>query len=672
MFAGSDFFNMFSFGLVAGNKNKVLEDKSSVVISESLAKKIYGSVNKAVGKQFNWQIAFFNCPVIVSGVFKDVPANSSMQFDFLLSYESWKDPALFHRQMNWGNHGPQTYLVLKEGTDINRFNEKIKNFIKEKDKTSKITLFARPYSDRYLYNEYENGYKSGGRIEYVKLFSAIAVFLLFIACINFMNLSTAKASTRLKEVGIKKAVGADRKSLIIQYISESMFMAFLSLAFALIMVELFLPEFNVITGKHLHLFGTSGFILPAVIITFVTGLVAGSYPALYLSKFNPVAVLKGKINSSSGEMWARKGLVVVQFTLSVVMIVAVIVVYRQIGFIQNKNLGFDKDNVLYFSAEGNIQKSIEPFITEVKKVPGVANAAGQRESLIGVGNFTIGLSWEGKNPEDIIRFAFSAVSYDYFETAGLTMNEGRGFSRDFGSDSLGIIINEEAARIIGYKGPVGKSINMWGTNRQILGVVKNFYNHSMHELVQPSLFILRPNEISSIIVKLKPGNQAAAIEGIKNVYSSFNPGYDFDFKFVDEDYQELYSAERRVSILSKYFAGIAIIISCLGLFGLASFTAERKTKEIGIRKILGAGEMNVVYMLSAGFTKLVAVSIALAMPLSYFLVKSWLDSFAYRVDLSIWYFAAASAATLILTWITVGLQAIKAARINPADCLRNE
>jgi ABC-type antimicrobial peptide transport system permease subunit len=672
LFAGTDFFNMFSFDLIAGNKSTVLNDKASIVISESLAKKMFGSVNAAMGKQFKWQIAFFYNEVIVNGIFKDVPGNSSLQFDFLLSYESWKDPVLFNRQMNWGNHGPSTFLVLRKGTDINKFSEKIKNYIKEKDKNSSITLFVRPFSDAYLYGSYENGQQAGGRIEYVRLFSIIAVFLLFIACINFMNLSTAKASTRLKEVGIKKAVGAGRRSLIFQYMSESMFLSFLSLAVALILVELLLPQFNIITGKELSLFGGTGFIIPAFVIAFLTGLISGSYPALYLSRFNPVTVLKGKINTSVGELWARKGLVVLQFTLSVILIVSVLVVYKQIEFIQNKNLGYDKDNVLYFPAEGNIQGKPDVFISELKKIPGVVNASGQRESLIGAGNFTVGVSWQGKNPDDVVRFGFSAVGYNFFETHGITMKEGRSFNRNYSADSLGIILNEEAARIIGYRNPVGKSINMWGTDRQIIGVVKNYYSRSMHELIQPSLFILSPNEIVTVAVKIKPGSQAATIEAIKNLYSSFNLGYDFYFKFLDEDYQELYTAEMRVSVLSKYFALIAIIISCLGLFGLTAFTAERKTKEIGIRKILGAGEFGILYMLSAGFTKMVIVSITIAIPLSYMLVKNWLDSFAYKIDLNAWYFVSAGVVTLFIAWFTVGIQAIKAARINPIVCLRNE
>ncbi len=487
-----------------------------------------------------------------------------------------------------------------------------------------------------------------------------------------MNLFTAKASTRMKEVGIKKAIGAERKSLIVQYLSESVIISLISLLAALLLVEIFLPQFNNITGKHLSLNYSSGIIFAFLSIAVVTGLLSGSYPAFYLSRFKPIAVLKGKLNMPGGELWLRKVLVVFQFSLSIIFIAAVFVIYKQINFIQTKNLGYNKNNVLTFDKEGKAAASEGTFLKELRKVPGVENASSINTNLMGSFNTTGGVSWQGKNPKDIVQFETIDCDYDLIKTLDIKIKEGRAFSRDYGSDDKNIIFNQAAIDFMGIKDPVGKSIRLWGQDRKIIGVVNNFNFESLHEKIKPLFFILNPDRTMKFMVRIKPGNERETINNIKRFYAGFNPGFVFDYKFLDKDYQELYESEERVSALSKYFGVLAILISCLGLLGLAAFTAQRRIKEIGIRKVLGASESAIIYLLSKDFTKLILISMIIALPLSYFIIKTWLNSFAYRIYLNPLYLLGAAVLTLIIAWITVGTQAIKAAMINPSQCLRDE
>ncbi|WP_162055778.1 ABC transporter permease [Pontibacter pamirensis] len=666
-FVSKDFFNVFSYTLTQGDKDQVLQDKNAIVISEALALKLFNTTQNVVGKTVEWQILQFSKPVIISGIFENIPPNSSEQYDFVLSFEEFKD--MLGSGLHWDNHNAETYLLLKEGTDPHQFNNKISGFIKSKLPASNVSLFIRPFSDKYLYDNYENGVQAGGRIEYVKLFSMIAIFILVIACINFMNLSTAKASRRIKEVGIKKAMGANRESLILQYMGESMLMAFASLTVALMFVELSLAPFNQITGKQLVLSLDPRFVLAALGVSFLTGLLAGSYPALYLSGFKPAIVLRGKLDSPGGELWARKGLVVFQFALSVIMIVSVLVVYKQIEYVQTKNLGYNKDNIIYFNAEGKVQDNLNTFLSEAKRIPGVIQASSGG-SIISDHGSTIGLMWEGKNKDDVA-FQTVAVNYDMIETLGINMKEGRTFSRDFGADTSKIIFNEAGVKAMGMKDPIGKVVNLWGEDKKIIGVAKDFHFQSLHERVKPLFFRLEPKTAMKVMVKIEAGREKETIEKLQQFYKGYNPGFVFDYRFLNEDYQELYAAEQRVAVLSKFFAGLAILISCLGLFGLAAFTAERRLKEIGVRKVLGASEFNIVYLLSSDFTKLVLTSILIALPLSYLIVTYWLRNFAYRIDLELWYFISAGLTALLVAWFTVGMQAVKAARVNPSQCLKD-
>lgn len=666
IYASKDFFNVFSFNLIEGDPNKVLTDKKSIVISESTAKALFNTTDNVVGKTIEYQRQM---EYIVSGIFKGTPPNSTQQFDFVLSFEAFKE--MNEGVLSWGNSGPMTFAVLKEGSDPNSFNDKIKNIIGTKVPEKHRTLFAVKYSDLYLHGEYVNGELTGGRIDYVIMFSLIALFILAVACINFMNLSTAKASRRIKEVGIKKAIGANRRSLILQYMGESLLMSLLSLFVAVLLVDILLPQFNSITGKQLTLS-----LDPRIIVSFgtfalVTGLIAGSYPALYLSAFKPAVVLKGKLNTTLGEVWARKGLVVFQFAVSVIFIVSVLVVYKQIQYLQNKNLGYNKDNIVYFGIEGQIGKSKEAFLTELKKIDGVVNASSVAQSMVGGGNTTT-LDWEGKDPEDRTPFAFRPVNYDALEVLGVDIIEGKSFSRA-SNDSLKVIFNEAGIEAMGMKDPVGKTINLGKEYKlQITGVVKNFHYESLRYNVGPMFFVLAPQYTQKIMVKIAAGKETETIERIQRFYQQFNPGFTFDYRFLDQDYQAQYFAEQRIGKLSKYFAGLAILISCLGLFGLAAFTAERRLKEIGIRKVLGASELKIIYLLSADFTKIVFAAIVIALPISYLLTKNWLDDFAYKIPLAWWYFVGAGAIALLISWITVGMQAFKASRVNPVQCLKEE
>ncbi len=669
-YVGEDYFNIFSFNLLQGNADQVLKDKLSMVISRDLAIRLFGVAEDAVGKTVELQ---HDKSFHVTGVFENLPSNSSFQFDFVLPFELFKDDNEWVTE--WGNNGPSSYIILHEGVDPVAFSEKIKDFVKGKDKDdSNVSLFVQKFSERYLHGRFENGVQSGGRIEYVNLFSVIAIFILLIACINFMNLSTACASRKAKEVGIKKSVGAQRQSLIFQYVSESLVMTMLSVGLALLIVWMLLPQFNIITDKKIVLNLKDPQLLMWLSgITLFTGLIAGSYPALYLSGFRPAAVLKGEVRGSWGELWARKGLVVFQFTLSVILIVSVLVIYRQIDYVQTQNLGYTKEHLIQFPIEGKVEANRETFLTEVRGIPGVVSAASIGHSLLGRNNNTSGLEWDGKNPDDNILFENVGTNYGLLETLGVEMAEGRMYSEEYGSDSTKIIFNEAAIRVMNLENPIGKTIKLWDQyDLQIIGVVKDFHFQSLHDVVNPLFFRLRPSNTWNIMVRLEAGKEKETLAALDKFYRDFNPGFTFEYQFQDQEYAQQYAAEQRVASLSFYFATMAILISCLGLFGLAAFTAERRLKEIGIRKALGSSSTNIVILLSGDFTRMVLVSILVGLPVSYWLLHTWLKRFAFHIDLEIWYFLVAGLIALFIAWITVASQAIKAARVNPVKCLRTE
>jgi predicted permease len=669
-YVGEDFFNIFSYPLIEGNPDKVLEDKTAIVISRELAKKLFNTDENVIGKTVEWQ---HKRSYQVTGLFDKV-TSSSYQFDFVLSFEDFKDDNEW--VTSWGNNGPPSFIILREGSDAAAVSDKIKDFVKKKNNEgeSNVTLFLKPYSERYLYGRYENGKQSGGRIEYVRLFSIIAVFILVIACINFMNLSTARASRRAKEVGIKKSIGAQRQSLIFQYISESMVTSLLSLLVAIAVVWMFLPAFNIITDKKIVLTLSDPQLLAMLLgVTVFTGLLAGSYPALFLSGFKPAAVLKGELKGSWGELWARKGLVVFQFALSVILIVSVLVIYKQIDFVQSKNLGYKKDNLISIPIEGKVESSLETFLTEVKRIPGVSSASSMGHDLIGRNNNTSGLEWDGKNPEDEILFENVRVNYDMLETLGVEMVAGRTFSREHSTDTSKIIFNEAAIRVMNMEDPVGKVIKLWDQyDLEIIGVVKDFNFQSLHDVVNPLFFMLDQRNTWNVMIRLEGGKEKETLKMLTDFYKEYNPGFSFEYTFQDQEYAKQYAAEQRVATLSGYFAAFAILISCLGLFGLATFTAERRLKEIGIRKALGSSSTNIVMLLSGDFTRMVLLSILIGLPVSYWLLSGWLERFAFHIDLEIWYFAAAGLIALLIAWLTVASQAIKAAMINPVKCLRSE
>lgn len=673
IFASANFFRAFSFPLLSGDPERVLAGRNAAVISSNLAQSLFGSAEEAMGKTIEWEVLGQKKQSLVTGVLDKMPANNSMRFDFVLSYELLLSE-IWTGGQKWWNEGPQTYLLIKQGTDMERFNAKIGGFIKKYFPETIFTLFGRPYSDGYLYGKYENGVQAGGRIEYVRLFSLIAGFVLLIACINFMNLSTAKASRRLKEVGIKKTVGASRNSLILQFMGEAMLMSLASLLVAIALAGLLLPQFNHLTGKQLSLEWRPAWAGAALGVALATGLLAGSYPAFYLSGFTPASVLKGRLKNGAGEILARKGLVVFQFAVSLFLIVAVLVVYRQLEFAQSKNLGYDKANVLYFDKEGKVSQHTDDFLAALRKIPGVLNASAIQQNMVhnGVTSSTYGIEWPGKTEKDLIDFTLRGVDYDLIETLGIPLKEGRSFSRAFGAKESGLVFNETAIRAMGLKNPVGQSVKMWGQDKTIIGVVKDFHMTSLHEPIAPMVFAYMPESTIMIMAKIAAGREKETIDRIREFYRRYNPGYVPDFKFLDDEYQAQYVSEQRVSILSRYFAGLAILISCLGLLGLATFTAEQRTKEIGIRKVLGASATGITALLATDFLKLVVLAIAIATPLAWWGMNEWLAGFAYHIELQWWMFVLAGSAAIAIALLTVGVQSVRAAVAHPVKALRSE
>ncbi|HEX8531011.1 MAG TPA: ABC transporter permease [Cytophagales bacterium] len=676
IFASRDFFRVFSYPLLHGTAGPVWTDKNSILISEDLARNLFGTTQDGVGKTVTWNHVMFMGPFRVAGVFKNLPTHSTTRFDVVFNYQLMLDHD--SGAAGWNGSYAQTYVVVREGTDPDALTRKIISVYKARQpENTAPDLFLQRYSEQYLHGNYENGVPVGGRITYVKVLTLVAGFILLIACINFMNLATAQASRRMKEIGVKQAIGAGRKALVMQFLAESTLMAFLAMLVAIAGVALLLPQFNQVTGKVLRLQADLGHVGVLFGIVAGVGVLAGSYPAFYLSGFGPVAIARGAAGrigqrTAGREPWVRKGLVVFQFVLSVVFMVGFLVIHEQIDFIQTKNLGYNRDNVLSFDRKGRMTaEKFEAFVAELAQIPGVVRVTSMDGRFVDGGDAQAGYSWRGEESDRGYLFKSPRVGYGFTETLGLQLAAGRAFSREYRDDDSKIMLNESAVRKMSLKDPVGKIIKYGDSEVQVVGVVKDFQYGSLYQRVEPLIFRCRPKG-STMLVKVKAGTERATLGRVESLFRKFHPAYPFEFTFLDAEYQALYQSENRVAVLFNYFTGMAIVISCLGLLGLAAFTAQRRRKEIGIRKVLGASQAGIALLLSSELTRLVLVAVVIALPVSYGLARKWLDSFAHRIDLAWWHFAAAGLLAVLIAWFTVGTQAIGAARANPVHALNQE
>jgi ABC-type antimicrobial peptide transport system permease subunit len=663
------FLEIFSFPLIEGDPKTALDDKFSVLISEDMSVKLFNTTEGVIGETVHFDDEGTSIDYIVSGVFENVPTNSTQQFDVLLNYQLMLEKDQYIDK--WYNSNPYCYVLLKEGANADEFNVKIKNIIKQHHEGSTADLFIQKSSDAYLFGDFKNGVQVGGRIEYVKLFSLVAVVILVIACINFMNLSTAKATTRIKEIGVKKALGARRKTLVGQYYIESFLLTILGTFVALFITFLALPSFGKITGKSLSMDLSQNILLGLIFIVLFAGTLAGSYPALYLSKFKTTESLKGKFSQGFKDIWARKGLVILQLMVSIILIISVLVVSGQIEYIQSANLGYQRDNVLYFDNNGLKPEGYEAFQSLIKDIPGITRVTTTGHDLTGENGHTSGLTWPGKTTNQDINFMNLEMGVNFIETVGIELIQGRSYSTEVGDFRKEIIFNETAIRMMGLEDPIGKTIQLWGKDKKIIGIVKDFRAQSMYDAIEPT-FIQAYRMAGKTMVKIQAGTEQQSLAQLQSVYEEYNPGFPFQYKFVDEDYQAMYQSELRVASLSKLFSLIAILITCLGLLGLTAFSTERRSKEIGIRKVLGSGSWRIVLLLTSEFTKMALLALVVALPIGYIISHQWLSNFADSIVLNAWYFIFTAMITLLVTLFTSGSLTIKAAISNPVKSLRSE
>ncbi len=666
LFAGDGYFDVFRCDLVAGTKTL---NNNQVVISTSLANSLFDGPKNAIGQTVQFTNEYANESFLISGVFQ--PSDDDlMAHNILLSFDiflRWRP-----ENNNWNNGGTRVQLVLKEGVNIDAFNAKINGFLDNFLDTSD-RLFVQKYSDTHLYGKYENGIPVAGKIIYLRIFSLIAIFILIIACINYMNLSTAQATRRIKEIGVKKAVGASRKALIYQYFSESIIIAFLSLILAFGIVVLLLPSFNTITDKVLTISNLSSIAWPASVLTLLTGIISGLYPGFYLSGFKPVSALKGNSDTRSGGLWFRKGLVVFQFAISVILIISVIVIFKQMNFLRESSLGYDQEHLISFNREGKLYEGDpQAFMEEVRNLPGVIHLSYLWGKLPGDVSGGGGMRWQGFDEEaPRIDFSFIEGGYDMAKVLGVEFIDGRSLSRDYGTDNTAVVLNESAADVIGFDDPVGQRFYNGDENGQIVGVVKDFHYEGLHDEIGP-FFFMYTEDGDHFMARILGENQVETITQIEKLHEEFNPGYPFEFSFVDKEYQKQYQEEARISTLSKYFSAVAITISCLGLLALTAFSTQRRFKEIAIRKILGSSDLNIIRLLSREFILLVLVAILIAAPIGFYLMKNWLDGFAYRIDLNPMYFIAASLIMLAIAWLTILSQIAKSTNVKVTESLKTE
>ena len=672
-FAGADFFTMFSYPLLRGTPQTALNTLEGVAISRKMANLFFGSPAAAMGKAIRYENSD---NFRVSAVFEDLPANSSQQFDFLrswIAFEKENDDWI----NNWGNSDAPTFIQLRQDANLAKVRAEIKDFIyryQQKSKGFRVELDLVSYPEKYLHSTFKNGKIDGGRIEYIHLFSLVAVIILLIACINFMNLATARSTKRAKEVGVRKVIGAARPVLMAQFMGEAMLLTFFSILIAILLTTLLLPAFNELTGKQLSLPVRQPLFWTAMLgLLLLAGFVSGSYPAIFLSSLNPIRVLKGSLRFSGGATFFRKALVVFQFGLSIIFLVGMIVMYRQMDYIQRANMGFDRDNLVYMPLEGNLADKYELFKQEAENIPAIQQVSKIRQPPTALYTHTSDFRWTGKAPDLVTSFVISDVGYDFVKTMKLKLAQGRDFSRDFPTDSAGFIVNEMAVKKMGYTDPIGKPV-WWGRYQgKIIGVLQDFHFASLHQAIEPLIIHMNEDRHSgTLLVRLKAGRDKEGLAGLEKLCKELNPAFPFTYQFSDAEYNKAYRSEQLVSKLANYFSFLAIFISCLGLLGLAIFTAGQRTREIGVRKVLGASVPGIVSLLSKDFLGLVLIAIVIASPIAWYTMYSWLQGFAYRTPVSWWIFAAAGVSAILIAFLTVSFQAIKAAMANPVTSLRSE
>ena len=666
---------LFNIEIIRGSGK--MDDPSSLLLSESAAKAYFGDLDPInqlmkIDNQMN---------VKVTGVYKDLPRNSFFaKLSFMATWDMVYNNTEWMRTMEdpWRPNAFTLFVQLKDNADFSTVSAKIRDAklkkVNEQLAKKKPALFLHPMSKWHLYAEFKNGVNTGGAIQYVWMFGIIGVFVLLLACINFMNLSTARSEKRAKEVGIRKTVGSLRKQLIAQFFTESLLTVIFSFALSLLLVQLLLRFFNSVADKQMSVLWTNPFFW-AISIAFIifTALVAGSYPAFYLSSFRPVKVLKGTFKVGRFAALPRKALVVVQFTVSVILIIGTIIIYNQIQFAKSRPVGYTRQGLVTLPLTATIHKHFNAIKDELFQIGAIASIAEAGSPTTSTWSSSSGFGWKGKDPNQSIDFSNVGVSYDYGKTIDWKIKEGRDFSRDFATDTSAVILNEAAVKFMNLKNPVGETVTWWDTKLTVVGVIQNMVMNNPYDEPRPTIFNLSNEEQSVTIAKIDPSSNAKdALTKIETVYKKFEKDQLFDYKFVDEEYAKKFSNEERVGKLASFFAILAIAISCLGLFGLASFVAAQRTKEIGVRKVLGASVLGVWNLLSKDFVTLVFISFLIAAPVAWYMMSNWLQSYNYRVSINWKIFLLAGLMAIVIALITVSFQAIKAALANPVKSLRTE
>lgn len=670
--AGAEIFQMFSFPLIAGNPATALSSRNGLAISRRMAESFFDTPSKAMGQTIRYE-NFKD--FVITAVFEDIPANSTLQFDYLINWDLTHDDGILISGGQWN-----TYIQIGDNANVQALDTKIKDFLNERisaQHDNKVELGLQPFRDQYLISNFVDGKPLNGRIEYIHIFSWVGIFVLLVACINFMNLATAQSVKRAKEVGIRKVIGSSRATLISQFLVESTLMAFLAMFMAVLLLQFAQSALSDLVGKSLVLKWDDPSVWLALLALSVgIGFFSGCYPALFLSALKPSSVLGRNTNLKGKAGWLQKGLVVFQFSLSILILISTVVVSRQTDFIQNTHLGYDRENLISVRVEGKLiqERSYLLLKNKLEQMPGVALVDRSSEAPHNMGFEMVSpFRWQGQEDGEGVSFLPTSVGYDFLELMNLEIKEGRNFDRRIASDTAAFMVNETALRQMNMKDPIGKWISAWTKRGPIIAILKDYHTHSLHDPIKP--LIVDVKEFLSfglVLIKTEPGKTKEALASMEKIFKEVNPTFPLNYKFVDQEYAELYSSELVISRLSNVFAVLAIVISCMGLLGLAMFAAEQRTKEIGIRKVLGASIPSILNLFSKSFLQLVGIAFVIATPIAWWLMDSWLKGFAYRVDLTWWIFLGTGVLTTLVALLTICLQAVRTALTNPVKALRSE